>query len=64
MMIPMFWTFTMIVVILMFCLKNDRYARNIKTYKSDLVTIGLAIGITTVICFSFFIVSGHSYIFF
>ncbi|WP_334329177.1 hypothetical protein [Companilactobacillus sp. HBUAS59699] len=63
-MIPMFWTFIMIVVILIFCLKNDRYARNIKTYKSDLVTIGVAIGVTAVICLSFVIVSGHAYMFF
>ncbi|WP_125587982.1 hypothetical protein [Companilactobacillus jidongensis] len=59
-MIPMFWTFTMIVVILMFCLKNDRYSRNIKTYKSDLITVGFAIGITAVICLSFIVVSGHA----
>ncbi|WP_025024816.1 hypothetical protein [Companilactobacillus nodensis] len=63
-MIPMFWTFTMIMVILTLCLKSERYARNVKTYKSDLITVGLAIGITTVICLTFFVASGHTYMLF
>jgi len=54
----------MIMVILTLCLKSERYARNVKTYKSDLITVGLAIGITTVICLTFFVASGHTYMLF
>ncbi|WP_125761962.1 hypothetical protein [Companilactobacillus hulinensis] len=64
MMIPMFWTLTFIGVIVVLCLNNQKYARNIKRYKYDLMKIGIAIGITLVICLGLGIVTGSGYMFF
>ncbi|USQ68309.1 hypothetical protein M5C72_10715 [Companilactobacillus allii] len=58
-MLPLFWSFIFIVVILIFCLRNERYIRNVKRYKSDLMSIGIALGITAIILISFIMISGR-----